>query len=653
MAHELAEEYMMRMELEESRVDGLTRPTISHSQSSPIPVRDEDAEVDIAEDDPCEQRDVVDDSPLPGATHTHLSQKRRSGSTIGDSLAQTRSSSPEASQASSATSPSIYTLDSFTSHRPNDRKGKSSTISRLKSLPKTGLSRQTFQRSTVRPSDFRIPPEQPEKRFADGIGMIFPGVCDRTQCADPQSHFVTSFRLCEPIEYTTALADHGITYTDYVRLITALLNFLEDTSKNARRRNRAKVEEDSGTGMESSTRARNRFFDTTEQLKDSKQHAVTLHKLLEDISLNFQARGVPVMVCVQSFSLFWPRRIAEAHIQVLHVRKEQTLQGAQVSVPVEKSGTRAGQRLSFINVFPLAKYEQAPRPRLERQAVSATTMTSKCMRGYGYHHQQSQVRDRSRPCALWPNAIPSHKRRIMNANVDRYGVDPYFRAWMRASINSRTRCTTYAKYMIEKEDDPFVNKRLEYANATLKKDLLEARGTRAWKDRTPSTVNRARYEHNRRLECRKTTEHGSRLRIVRFGFRHPIYPPHTPEMDTLGLSKDAYQSIIADIDNFHTNVQLNTKCPGSYMVASVNTVRKRSTNDALMKVSEYLRQLNASQRCIVWTIEKIPAVYDKGFGRNRTEWEISAWNVKDPLELLIQLEKWGIIEPRLNLDEEE
>ncbi|KAE8872797.1 hypothetical protein PTNB73_01948 [Pyrenophora teres f. teres] len=590
MAHELAEEYMMRMELEESRVDGLTRPTISHSQSSPIPVRDEDAEVDIAEDDPCEQRDVVDDSPLPGATHTHLSQKRRSGSTIGDSLAQTRSSSPEASQASSATSPSIYTLDSFTSHRPNDRKGKSSTISRLKSLPKTGLSRQTFQRSTVRPSDFRIPPEQPEKRFVDGIGMIFPGVCDRTQCADPQSHFVTSFRLCEPIEYTTALADHGITYTDYVRLITALLNFLEDTSKNARRRNRAKVEEDSGTGMESSTRARNRFFDTTEQLKDSKQHAVTLHKLLEDISLNFQARGFPLWSASSPFRF-------SGHVELRkHIYR------------------------SYI---------------LERQAVSATTMTSKCMRGYGYHHQQSQVRDRSRPCALWPNAIPSHKRRIMNANVDRYGVDPYFRAWMRASINSRTRCTTYAKYMIEKEDDPFVNKRLEYANATLKKDLLEARGTRAWKDRTPSTVNRAR------------------LRIVRFGFRHPIYPPYTPEMDTLGLSKDAYQSIIADIDNFHTNVQLNTKCPGSYMVASVNTVRKRSTNDALMKVSEYLRQLNASQRCIVWTIEKIPAVYDKGFGRNRTEWEISAWNVKDPLELLIQLEKWGIIEPRLNLDEEE
>ncbi|RMZ74296.1 hypothetical protein GMOD_00003313 [Pyrenophora seminiperda CCB06] len=324
-----------------------------------------------------------------------------------------------------------------------------------------------------------------------------------------------------------------------------------------------------------------------------------------------------------------------------------------LSVPEGGADTRTGQRLSFIDDFPLAKYEQAPRPKLERQVASTTALSTKCMRAYGYHHQQSQVRDRSKPCALWPNAIPTPKRQIMNANVDRYGVDPYFRAWMRANINSRTRCTTYAKYLIEEEDDPFVNKRLEYANVAPKKDLFEARGTRAWKERTPSTTNRARYEHNRRLECRKTAEQGSRLRILRFGFRHPLYPPHTPEMDTFGLSKDAYQSIITNIDNLHTHMQLNTKCPGSYLVASLNKVRRRGTNDALAKVSEYLRQLNASQRCIVWTVEKIPAVYDKGFGRNRTEWEISAWNAEDPLELLIQLEKWGIIESRLSLDDED
>jgi hypothetical protein len=72
-----------------------------------------------------------------------------------------------------------------------------------------------------------------------------------------------------------------------------------------------------------------------------------------------------------------------------------------------------------------------------------------------------------------------------------------------------------------------------------------------------------------------------------------------------------------------------------------------------MKVSEYIRELNASQRHLVWTIEKIPGVYDRGLARDRTEWEISAWNGEDPLELLIQLERWGIIEKRLSLDDDD
>jgi hypothetical protein len=91
--------------------------------------------------------------------------------------------------------------------------------------------------------------------------------------------------------------------------------------------------------------------------------------------------------------------------------------------------------------------------------------------------------------------------------------------------------------LIEKERDPFVNKRVKYADATLSRDIVDAlvRGDRAWKERFSSAVNRAKYEHNRKLECRKTVEHGLRL-----------------------------------------------------------------------------RGLNSSQRTIVWTIEKIPWVYDKG-----------------------------------------
>jgi hypothetical protein len=154
----------------------------------------------------------------------------------------------------------------------------------------------------------------------------------------------------------------------------------------------------------------------------------------------------------------------------------------------------------------------------------ATTSTN----GPTYNHQQSQYRDRSRPYTLWPNAIPSSKRHLLSPNIERYGVDPHFRAWMRASINSRTRCSTYTKYLIEQEDDPFVNKRLKYTDNDSKRCPTET----LVQKQSPRTVNKSKYDHNRRLECRKTTEQGSRIRILRFGFRHPIFPPHTPEMET-------------------------------------------------------------------------------------------------------------------------
>ncbi|KAL1792842.1 hypothetical protein ACET3X_009349 [Alternaria dauci] len=286
--------------------------------------------------------------------------------------------------------------------------------------------------------------------------------------------------------------------------------------------------------------------------------------------------------------------------------------------------------------------------------MSATTTTTDHV-GNPDYQRGAQNRDRSKPYPLCPDAIPTHKRSILSASIDRYGVDPYFRAWMRASINSGTQCSTYGEYLIEKERDPFVNKRIKYADATLNRNIVDkmVRDDRTWKDRFPIAINRAKYDHNRKLECRKTAEHGSRLRILRFGFRHPIYPPHTPEMDVLGLSKDLYLSIITSIDRMHTSMRLNTKCPGMYMIASLNSVRRKGTEDAVMKLREYIRRLNASQRTIVWTIEKIPWVYDKGFGRNRTEWEISAWSAEDPLELLMQLERWGLIENRMSLDDED
>jgi hypothetical protein len=210
--------------------------------------------------------------------------------------------------------------------------------------------------------------------------------------------------------------------------------------------------------------------------------------------------------------------------------------------------------------------------------------------------------------------------------------------------------------MIEQEDDPFVNRRLGYTDGCSRGALVwdvMTHGPKAWKEQFPSAVNRVKYEHNRKLECRRTIEQGSRLKLLRFGFRHALYPPHTPEMEELGLSEEQYQTIISTIGDIKASAQLCTKCPMSYVLSSLNKIRHRSTEDALMKVSEYIRQLNASQRRVVWTIEKIPGVYDRGLARDRTEWEISAWNGEDPLELLLELERWGIIEQRLSIEDNE
>ncbi|CAO2651074.1 Nn.00g093710.m01.CDS01 [Neocucurbitaria sp. VM-36] len=656
------------------------RPAAMQWHSDPIPRKiSRPGSINAMDDHSSgESRDIVDDATLPTLPRQSQCQpheRRQSYSTLEDSPTPSRSSSPRPSLPSSTTTPSLYTVDSFTGFHATSVR-RPSVLTRLRSSISTASSTNDG-RKPVLPEDFQIPPEQPEKRFIDAIGMVIPGVCDRNRCTHLRAHFVSTFRLCEPIEYTTTLADHGITYTDYSRLVTALSNFLDEITSESKQKKNKKRRSDAGLvdGDVEDVRRGSRevgesaspmpqksaFFDTTEQLDKAKYQASSLSKLLEDITWNLQARGVPVMISVNSFSLFAPHRISEAHIQILHVTLEQLVQAEYTTDGPSETTTRhpsMEEQLSFIDLSLLVPEERTHRPKLERQPVSAaTTMTTRMKGSRPQHqHQQAQLRDRSKPSALWPNAIPSRKRPVMSANAERYGLDPYFRAWMRANINARTRSNTYAKYMIEQEDDPFVNKRLDYSEpasrGTLVLDVM-AKGTQAWKEQFPSAVNRAKYEHNRRLECRRTVEHGSRLRILRFGFRHAIYPPHTPEMSALGLTREAYQTIISNIDTIHTQSQLNTKRPMSYLMASLNKIRKRSTEDTLMKVSEYIRELNGPQRRIVWTIEKIPGVYDRGLARDRTEWEISAWNGEDPLELVLQLEKWGIIEKRLDVDDED
>lgn len=622
---------------------------------------------------------TIEDSTQPVfrySQHSDVSERRQSYSTIEDSPSQSRSPSPRPSLPSSTTTSSLYTIDSFTGFHAA-KVQRPSVLRRLRSsVSSASIYAHANRRPVVLPSDFQERPERTEKRFIDSIGMILPGVCDRKQCVHPRVHFVSTFRLCEPIEYTTALADHGITYTDYCRLVTVLSNFLEEaTFEPKRRKNDAALIDPSGHAASGSRKGlgtssvpqRDTPITTTEQLKKARQQGIALNELLEEITWNLQARGIPVMICVHSFSLFTPHRISEAHVQILHVTLDQMLQATLAPKDTSEAANANSpmdNRISFIDLSLLAGMEErsAP-PKLEDETVPTTAKTTCRKIDKDAHQNQlqnkfqhSQSRDRSKPTPLWPNAIPSRKRQVMSINADRYGLDPYFRAWMRANINSRTRSNTFAKYMIEQEDDPFVNKRLEYSELPSKGQFLSdvlRKGSQAWKVQCYYTMNKAKYEHNRRLECRKTIEHGSRLRLVRFGFRQSIHPPHTAEMHGLGLTKDAYETILSNIDAIHTHVQLDTKRPMSYLLAPLHKIRRRSTEDALMEVSKYIRQLNASQRRIVWTIEKIPGVFDRGSSGGRTEWEISAWNGEDPLELVIQLERWGIIEDRLGVEDDD
>ncbi|KAF1962983.1 hypothetical protein CC80DRAFT_521880 [Byssothecium circinans] len=557
----------------------------------------------------------------------------------------------------SPTTSTNITAEAFL-ERKISRSSRPSILSRLRSSISAGdRSPTSGKRPPIHPSDFKTPPEQPEKHFIDSIGM----------CTHPLAHFVTHWRLCQPIEYTTSLADHGITYADHTMLLAALEDFLDELPKENHYHWHEKKNHQHGSSVKEQPSPRHTSItqlldppsytvtESAQQYKIAEQQARSLNRLLENISWNWQMRGLPIMVCIASYSLFTPNRISEALVQVLHVPRPCDF---SPSPSTPSSAARGTNPYLFIDPFDVAQTEEhsvaVSRQKANRGSTSPVSPTS--FPSIPHYHHHHQLRDRTRPWPLWPNAIPSQKRELMNVNVDRYGVDPYFRAWMRDNINSRTRSTSFSKYMIEQEDNPFINKRLQYVNPPSRKTL-------AWHSLTPKPrdrhqqhsgkVNRDAYEHNRRLEVRKAIEHGSRLRIVRFGFRHPLYPPHTPEMEELGLSKRAYQTIICNIEDIRKNTQKDAEKCMPHLLASWHKIRHRSTEDALAKVSEFVRKVNKADRRIVWTIEKIPGVYDRGLGRDKKEWEISAWNGEDPLELLIQLEKWGIIEETLNIDDEE
>lgn len=604
--------------------------------------------------------DTTIDRTPPDSPH-HLPRPLSTHSRPASPSGNARSSRPSiTSSITSATvsveaSPDLLFQDSESSTR------RPSLLTRLRSSTSALGARRPY----VHLSDFQKPPEQPEKHFIDSVGMAIPGVSNREQCEHPRTHFITHWRLCEPIEYSTALADHGITYHDYSLLLNTLANFLDDLPKLTRIRRRAaswwqlprqKCPRDTDMSYQhrrersrQSSRRKSSASDLEDQYAVVVQQAEQLNILLREISCAWQRRDIPVMVCISSYSLFAPNRLSESLIQILHFSPEQKVQQNV------KDDSRGTTRLSFIDPFAVAKSQQCSVAHVHSSKKRGSESSSSTLLSPSYvNHHQFQHRDKTRPWPLWPNSIPLRKRQQMNVSVERYGSDPYYRAWIRADINSRTKCTSYAKYMIERENNPFINKRLDYINLPAEESAMCGLLKIGRKDRSLGGINRKNYEHNRQLECRKTIESGgSRLRLVRFGFHYAIYPPHTPEMDELGLTHEKYSEIIRKIEDIrHRAKRHYIECVPN-VFKSWTKIGRRSTTDSLNEVNGYIRQLNAAGRRIVWTIEKLPGVYDNGTRSDKEEWEISAWNGEEPLELLIQLEKWGIIEQRLNIDDDE
>jgi hypothetical protein len=625
-----------------STVDPTGRPNLLRLWSDPTP----STVIVNAERDEASSEDfyniVLEATPLsfPSTPQTYCSEPRHSWSTVGDSPPPSRRSSPKPILPSTATSLSIYTLDHSVG-ASTDTRSRPSVLRRLqKSISASTLTAKTARRPAVHLDDFQQATEQPEKRFIDASGVVIPGVCDRPQCVHPSTHFVSNFRLCEAFEYTTALADHGITYTDYCRLVNILLNFLDAISIETKRYPTWGAR---GGGCNSRSQKMKLRFQNVSSDESAEMHektasqAASLNQLLQGITVHWQSKGIPVMVCVSSFSLFAPHRISEALVQILHVPLTPRTPSEQT-----RSDSRIGDRLSFIDPLVFMSEDTTTTPWSSMTAVLSNPQSqlANCQ-------PQPKLRDRSLPWPLWPNAIPSGKRKAMYDNAPRYGADPFFRVWIRANINSRTTSNTYAKFMIEQENDPFVTKRLSYhatpSRTALTRTLLTAPSPdRPWSPSSPISVNRTKYEHNRRLECRRTVETGSRLRVLRFGLRYPILPPHNPEMEELGLSHAAYTAITTHFTTLHT--QPNTAYPASYLRASWQRLRQRCADDVLARARSYACELNAAQRKIVWTVEKIPDVYEQGA---KEEWEISAWNGTCPLGLLMDLERWGIVERRI------
>lgn len=522
--------------------------------------------------------------------------------------------------------PSLHTVDSSAT-RPSMWK-------RLKSSTSLSSTARHLHKSVICPSDFQELPEIPETRFIDSAGVVIPGVCDRIPCASQRVHFVSAIQLSEPIEYTTALAEHGITYSDYARLIEAMQNLVAELSQGTRQQREGDLLDQEPTRQRVAKQmirgwsrvAHGAAAGKRQQSQHTQHYSAMLDQLLEGISQNLRARGVPVVICVSSYPSLLNERCLEVQVQILHVPFTQS------SHKSTKSQARVAERSSFMDLSALKDLEgycvSASRCRYNKESSSTLTSAQNGVRPL-YGRNDSCVGEQVCPWPIWPNAIPSSKRRIMAANAERYGVDPYFRDWLRASFESRVTCGTYDEYLAEIRRRSFVTERSEEIER-LPRHALAA----------------PKYLHSRQRELRRSIERGFRFRLLSFGGSSHAFPPHNAELDDMGLSKAAYETVVARVGQITRGRKVTTHSPCRCVSSFIRKACLRRQHAMFLELQEYLRELNSAQRHIVWTVETISDACGDHSG-----WNISAWNGEDPLELLMELERCNIVEKRLTDDE--
>ncbi|OCK82934.1 hypothetical protein K432DRAFT_379963 [Lepidopterella palustris CBS 459.81] len=326
---------------------------------------------------------------------------------------------------------------------------------------------------------------------------------------------------------------------------------------------------------------------------------------------------MPVTVNLNSLSLFSPDRLKEAHIQILHTP-------------------------------------------LHRHSVTALPVEP----GRPFHvpvWAVPQVSDLSRPWLINPASFPAAKKDVVFSCPERYGADPYYRSVIQANVLGQTNATTYKEYICSALSNDKANARMNFVQrssclgraapterSTGSSNTTSAKGSSSSSSslgmpmlklsiQMQSALNRKAYAHNRALEARRNVEYGSRLRLVRFSFKDPIYPPHTQEMLDLGLTRDLYHAILQQVERIR---QKEKKKRVLFKI-------RRST-DVVPTVMDFIKDVNTSHHRkgarVVWTIEEVPGVGKGGY-------EVSLWDQSDGLELLLQLENWGVIERRIFSDD--